>query len=209
MSSSDHFPRLTLIDLQEQVPGNATEDFTEQAEFPRLTSSREQSRSPEEAHRAGLEEGEQRGRAAALEELEPVLEELRSLSRSMIQIREERLNDAESELVEVATEICRRILHGELTQADDVVLRMARACVEEAKAEESLVLRVAPADMELLRTHLPELELDLAEGTVQLLPDPSMTPGAVTLETPLRCYDGRPQRILQRAREQLAAQEES
>ena len=209
MSSSDHPQPLTLIDLQEQVPEQSTEDFTEQSEFPRVASNREPPPTPDEDHRAGLAEGEQLGREAALKELEPVIEELRTLTSSMIQVREQRLADAESELVEVATEISRRILHGEIAQTEDVVLQMARACIEEAKAEKSLVLRVSPSDMELLGSRLPELQLDLAEGTVQLVPDPSMPKGGVTLETPLRCYDGRPERILDHNKQQLDAEEQT
>ncbi len=207
MSSSEYFRRPTWIDLQHEVPEPVHEDFIEQTEFPQLAPSSEQELTPEEAYRNGLAEGEERGCAAALKELEPVIQELRALSASMTAVRQERLSAAESELIQVATEIAQRILHGELEQGSDVVLRMAHACVEEAKGEESLVLHVAPTDLELVRTHLPELELDFADGGVQVQEDPSLQPGSVVLETPVRCYDGRPERILRHAQQHLDAEE--
>jgi flagellar biosynthesis/type III secretory pathway protein FliH len=209
MSSSDYLKHLTLVDLQQAVPPPATEDFTPQSEFPKVQSGRTPETTPEEAYRNGLAEGEQRGRAAALKELEPVLDELRSLTASMTAVRRERLADAESELAGVAAEAARRILHGELEQADDIVLRMTRACIEEAAEECGLVLHVAPSNMTLVRTHLPEFELDLAEGSVQLQANPSLSAGSVILETSSRCYDGRPERIREHAIRQVNVEQES
>ncbi len=207
MSSSESFRRPTWIDLQSEVPPSPREDFVEQSEFPRIEIAEEREPSPDEAYRNGLAEGEQRGRDAALKELDPVIQELRSLATSMSSVRQERLDAAESELIQVATDVARRILHGELQQADDVILRMARACVEQAKEEDSLVLHVAPSDLELMRTHVPELELDLADGSVGVQTDPCITPGSVVLQTSQRCYDGRPERILRHTLQQLEAEE--
>jgi flagellar biosynthesis/type III secretory pathway protein FliH len=209
MSSSEYIRRLSLVDLQQEAPPPLTPDFSIHSEFPRTEIGRSTEATPEEAYRNGLAEGEERGRAAALKEIGPVLEELRSVTSSMASVRHQRLADVEDELAQVAARAARRILHGELEQADDIVLRMARACTEEAKDEGSLVLHVAPADAELIRTHVPELELDLADGAIQIQPDPLIQAGSVVLETPIRCYDGRPERILENAVQQLRAQEES
>ncbi len=209
MSSSEHYRRATFIDLQHEVPEPSRQDFTEQTEFPRIARTAEIELTPDDAYRNGLAEGEERGRAAALKELEPVLAELRNLAASMTAVRAERLSAAESELIQVATEITQRILRGELTQGDDVVLTMVRACIEEAKGEGPLVLHVAPSNLELVRAHLPELELDLADASVQVQADPSIEPGSVVLETPVRCYDGRPERLLRHAQARLDAEEKS
>jgi len=209
MSSSESFRRPTWTNLQDQVPQAAREDFVEESEFARVQVGESPEPSPDEAYRNGLAEGEKRGRDAALKELEPVIQELRSLAASISSVRQKRLDAAESELIQVATDVARRILHGELQQADDVILRMARACVEQAKEEDSLVLHVAPSDLELVRTHVPELELDLADGSIGVQADPCVTPGSVVLQTSQRCYDGRPERILSHSLQQLEAEENS
>ena len=209
MSSSEYFRRASFVDLEQEIPASPREDFTEQTDFPRLARTAQLELTPDEAYRNGLTEGEERGRTAAIKELEPVLAELRTLAVSMSAVRAERLNAAEGDLIQVATEITKRILRGELAQSEDVVLRMARACIEEAQGEAPLILHVAPDDVEMLRTRLPELELDLADAAVQVQADSSLEPGSVVLETPLRCYDGRPQRLLRQAEQRLGAEEES
>jgi flagellar biosynthesis/type III secretory pathway protein FliH len=125
-----------------------------------------------------------------------VIEQLRVIAGSLEHLRRQRLADAEAELAQVAAEIASRILHGELVQPGDSSLRMARACIAEAAGDGPLVLRVAPSDLELLRAHLPELELDLSEHELRIEPAPEIATGGVVLETRSRCYDGRPQRIL-------------
>ena len=111
-----------------------------------------------------------------------------------------RLEAAESDLLDVATEVARRVLRGELEQSEDVVLRLARSCIEEAKSEGALVLRVSPGDLERVRAHLPDLEAELADGEIRLQGDPAIARGCVVLETARGCYDGRPDRILDDAR---------
>ena len=209
MSSSEYFRRAAFVDLQQDVPGPSPQDFSEQTEFPRLARTAQIELTPDEAHRDGLTEGEARGRAATLKELEPVLAELRSVTQSMIAVRQERLDAVESDLVQLATELAKRILRGELAQGEDAVLQMARACIEEAKGESPLILRVAPGDIEILRAHLPELELDLADTSVQLRADALLEPGSIVLETALRCYDGRPERLLRQAEQRLGTEGDS
>lgn len=156
--------------------------------------------SPEEAYAQGLAEGERRGRDEAVKELVPVIAELRELARSLGNVRSRRLAELEGELVDLACEIARRVLHGELALGGEAVARLARALIEAAADEERLVLHCSPADVDLLRAHASELELDLADGGVQLAADPKLEPGSVVLETARRCFDGRPDRVLAAAR---------
>ncbi len=203
MSSSEQLPPIALVDLdRDATPAPGTE-FTEQTEFERVDQIRPPTPTPEEAYQAGLAEGEGIGRSAAAKELEPVIGRFEELMRSLSYIRERRLEETERELVEVASEMAKRILHGELQLETDAVMRVARACLQEAKEEGTRTLRVNPTDAELVRTHLPELELDVAEHALQIAADPRVPPSGVVLETPRCCYDGRPERMLAVARAQL------
>ena len=201
MSSSEFsIQRLTLVDFETELPPEPTEDFTEQSEFDNVVMGFQAEPTAEEAYRRGLGEGEQRGYARAMELLQPSLDEFRQAAEAMTDIRQQRLADAESELGRIASEVARRILHGELQQAEDVVLRMARACIEESTEEGPKRLLVSEDDLELVRSHLPELEQDLMGQSIQVVADPGLTAGNVVLLTPVRCYDGRPGRILATAK---------
>jgi len=200
MSSSDRLYRPNLTKLDRETPPKRENSFRGQVSFERVAAGRTAPIHPDEAYKNGLVDGEQRGRQAALKELEPILEEFRTLSRAMVDARQERIDQAERELYDIAVRIASRILHGELTQGSDVVVRMARACIQEAQAAEGLMtLHVAPVDVELIRTHLPELEVDLADASLRIAADESLHPGEVILETERRCYDGRAQRLLDAA----------
>jgi flagellar biosynthesis/type III secretory pathway protein FliH len=208
MSSSDRLERPKLPDLRKVTPPAWKPDFRTRHEFEPVRLPTAPPISADEAFQNGLVEGEQRGRAAALKEFAPVLDELGKLAASMRDVRVQRLAAAEADLVDVAAEIARRILHGELQAGGDLAVRMARVVIAESRdAEGERVLHVAPSDVELLRTHLPELEVDLSEGSIRIQADPAITPGGVVLATSRGCYEGRPGRVLAAALERSAGKE--
>jgi flagellar biosynthesis/type III secretory pathway protein FliH len=205
MSSSDRLERPKLPDLSKVTPQPWKPDFRPRHEFEPVRLPTAPPISAEEAHQNGLVEGEKLGRAAAMKELVPVLEELGKIASAMRDVRVQRLAAAEADLADVAAEIARRILHGELQAGGDIAVRMARAVIAEAnEAEGERVLHVAPADAELLRTHLPELQLDLSEGSIKIQADPAVSKGGVVLATSRGCYEGRPGRVLEASLEKIA-----
>jgi flagellar biosynthesis/type III secretory pathway protein FliH len=206
MSSSSYIRRPEWVDLGRGEPPARPAHFDERVDFAGAQQALARELTPDEAYRNGLAEGEQRGRDATLKELVPALDELRRVAQAMARVREQRLADVESELLEIGSEVARRILRAELRQDGAAVLHLARACLQEAADEGPLTLRVAPTDLELVRAHLPELELELADASAALRGDPAIEPGNVVLETPRRVYDGRAERILDLARGRAAAQ---
>jgi flagellar biosynthesis/type III secretory pathway protein FliH len=197
--------RPEFVDLQRQQPLAQPGQFSEQIEFERQSGGKTRELTPEEAWRNGLAEGERLGRDAMLKEVTPVLDELRAFARALAIVREQRMLDAEAELIEVATAIARNILHAELESNAEVVGRLARVCIEEAAGESPLLLRAAPADLECVRRWVSELELDLADGEIRVEADPQLARGAVVLLTPTRAYDSRPERLLGDARRRVEA----
>lgn len=203
MSSSDFLRRLELVDLNTSDAEPPPREFEERHEFERIERGPVREISPEQAFKNGVAQGEQIGREAALKELVPVIDAFHSMAASMAAVRSQRLDELESDLVDVASEIARRILRGELQQQGDVVVRLARACLDEARGEGDGVLHVNPRELELVRIHVAELEAELADAAIRVEPDAAIEPGCVVLETPRRCYEGRPERMLDAAREQL------
>ncbi len=209
MSSSEYMERLTLIDLETETPPSPLTDFTEQSEFPVVESDQHQEATPEEAFRKGVTEGERRGREAALQEFTPVLEELRTVTAAIASVRQQRLNDARSDLVEIAVSSTQQIIRGELEQSEEVSLRMVQACIEQTVDDGPLTLHVAPSDLETINAQRPQFEQEMEEGSLSIQADASLSPGNVVLETPRRCYDGRPERILAQAARQIGEGEVS
>jgi flagellar biosynthesis/type III secretory pathway protein FliH len=204
-SSANLVRRPELVDLQRQQPVVVPGTFDEQLEFEQQASGGARELTPEEAWRNGLAEGERLGREAMRKEITPVLDELRAFARALAIVREQRMLDAEAELIDVATAIARNILHAELESNSEVVGRLARVCIEEAAGESPLLLRTAPADLECVQRWVSELPLDLADGGIQMEADPQLARGAVVLLTPTRAYDSRPERLLGDARRRVEA----
>ena len=199
MSSSEP-TAFELPDLRQPERAQSGRAFVETNDFQHVESSAVRPRTAEEAYADGIAEGEARGRAAMQKELEPVLEELRAIGQAMAAVRSERLAQTETELTELAAQITRRILTAELSQNPDAVVRLAQACVDEARERDGQMrMRVSPGDLERVRVHLPELQLDLVDGSIELTADPELSPGDVVLEAAERCYDGRPGHRLRRA----------
>ncbi len=208
MSSSEFLHRPELVDLNESDAAATPQPFEERTEFERIEPGPAREITPEQAYKNGFQEGERIGREAAHKELEPVLGELQAVAASMARVREQRLEELEGELLGISSEIARRILRGELQQPGDAVVRMAHTCIQEIRDEGGGVLRVNPQDLELIRVHLAELEAELAESSIRAQADPSIARGCVLLETPTRCYEGRPERILDAALQQLQTRDE-
>lgn len=199
MSSSEHLHHPELPDLRQGTPPVRARQFVEQREFERVERRPVREISAEEAYAHGQTEGEQRGREAAARELLPAIAELQRVAASLTRVREQRLAELEDEIVDVATNVVRHVLRGELRQDSDTVLHMARACLSEAADQGELIVHVSPSDLELMRAHVPELEVDLGEARLALRADASLAPGGVVLETPHHVFDGRPERVLDAA----------
>lgn len=198
MSSSENLERPIFRDLSEGTPPTREPQFVQTSTFDDVGRNAEPPVSAETAYRSGLAEGEARGREAARLELLPALEQFKTMTLTVSSAREALIEDARQELIEVAGALARNLLRGELAQGGDVVLRMARACIDEAKRDGAVVgLHVSPGDAELVRTHVPELEVDLQQGAIRVLPDPALEPGGVVIETERACYEGRPERLLE------------
>jgi flagellar assembly protein FliH len=129
-----------------------------------------------EAYHQGLEEGRRQAAAqwdAAQQRLARSLEEIAGCKPRL------RL-EAEREVVELALAIARRILRRELHIDPEAVLGLVKAALEKASQREVTEIRIHPAHAELVRAHLERIG---APEALELLPDPSLEPGAVVLET--------------------------
>jgi flagellar biosynthesis/type III secretory pathway protein FliH len=208
MSSSRILEPPRLPDLSRETAQSRTAAFVATPRLEVVQSSHAPSLSADEAYAKGLADGEVRGRAEAERRLAPMLESLTAVGRSMLVARREVLTQAEHDLIVVATALARAVLLAEIRMPSDLVLRQAQRCIESAAADQGVLrLHVSPADLELARTHVPVLETQLGAASLVLVEDAHIPPGGVVLETRDRCYEGRPERLLDSAFARIAAAE--
>ncbi len=141
---------------------------------------REISRRVEEAHRRGFSEGETRGRQAATQQLQPVLERLAKSCEDIARLSPRVRHEAEADLVRLAIAIARRILRRELTVDPEALLGLAKAALSRVDARELKRVRAHPETAAWLK---PRLESAGLPTRVEVVADASLEPGAVLFET--------------------------
>ena len=134
-----------------------------------------------EAYERGFSEGQNIARSQAQAEAQPVIERL---SRSLVEIsslRPRLRREAERDLVKLAIAIARRVLHRELTLDPASLEGLIRVALEKLESRELCRVRVHPDQEETLRSLLERFS---NSHSVEVIPDKTLSPGDVLLETP-------------------------
>jgi flagellar assembly protein FliH len=134
----------------------------------------------QEAHAAGVREGEMAGHNRAAAELQPVIEQLSRTIQEIAGLRARLRRDAEVDLLRLATAIARRILRREIALDPDAMHGLVLGALEKLQSQEITRVRVHPAHAALVSACLRQM---VAASPVEVIPDPSRQPGTVIFET--------------------------
>ena len=134
----------------------------------------------QEAHAAGVREGEAAGRGRASAELQPVIERLSHAIQEIAGMRARLRREAEGDLLRLATAIARRILRREIMVDPDAMHGLVLGALEKLQSQEITRVRVHPAHAALVTACLRQM---VAGSPVEVVADPSREPGAVIFET--------------------------
>jgi flagellar assembly protein FliH len=134
----------------------------------------------QEAHAAGVREGEAAGRNRGAAELQPVIERLSRTIQEIAGMRARMRREAEADLLHLATAIARRILRREIMVDPDAMHGLVLGALEKLQSQEISRVRVHPAHAALVSACLRQIA---AGSPVEVIADPSREPGAVIFET--------------------------
>ncbi len=89
----------------------------------------------------------------------------------------------EPELLKLAVEIARKVVHREISENQDVILNMIKIALYQLKERQSLKIRVSPADYDLLREHKEEI-ISSCDGmrTLEIIDDRRVEQGGCLIE---------------------------
>jgi len=156
-----------------------------------------------EAHARGFEGGDKAGRASADAEMEDMLETMRGLIDVARTERAKLIENAEPEIVRLATDIAERVLHDHIAIEPETVLTMTRQALQRLIAREKVTVRVNPADVEMLRTHRDALLNGHDVESVRVVEDQRVDRGGVVIETESGTIDAKVSSQLREARRAL------
>jgi type III secretion protein L len=107
-------------------------------------------------------------------------------------VRDRRLADSEPELVRLAVRIAEKIIGEELRLNPQAILSIARQCLQWLRRERSLMLRVSPAELSLLRESIDSLrEVAGPHRSIEVIGDPGIGPGGCIVESEYGVIDAR------------------
>jgi type III secretion protein L len=107
-------------------------------------------------------------------------------------VRDRRLADSESELVRLAVRIAEKIIGDELRLNPQATLSIARQCLQWLRRERSLMLRVSPAELNLMRESIDSLrEAAGSHRSIEVIGDPGIGLGGCIVESEYGVIDAR------------------
>jgi flagellar assembly protein FliH len=132
------------------------------------------------AHQQGYDEGQVAGREPLAAQLEVMQGKLARTIEEITGLRQRYRRQAEQDVVSLALEVARRILHRELTVSPDALLGLVKAALDKMDAREVHQVRVAPQDAPLVREFFDKMGLP---RRIEVLADPGLSPGSAILES--------------------------
>jgi flagellar assembly protein FliH len=116
----------------------------------------------------------------------------------VLKLQAERLAEqARADALEIGFRVARRILEAELSSSPEPFFALVRSALKRAGESRKVTVRVHPQDARVLAPALARDGLGVASATVEVVQDPSLSPGDCVVDTDFGKVDGRLQTRLE------------
>lgn len=139
-----------------------------------------------QAYEEGFRQGQQDGREVGLKALEEVTRRLRDLLTELAGLRERLFLEREEEMVHLALAVARQVVGRELQSDPGLIRGLLQQALQGLSQRDGLRLHLHPEDLQVLS----EAGQEGWPPEVELVADPSLTPGGFRLETGAGELDG-------------------
>ncbi len=158
-----------------------------------------------EAEHRGYEAGLERGLAEARARVEGALEAVAAAERSMAEMYDSYLADAESAAVDLAFQIAEKVIGATVASDREAVLGIVSGALLRTTDRDHLVLEVNPGDFELVRDSASELAARLGGiNRMEVVSERRVEAGGCVVRTEAGEIDARVSSQLERVRQLLA-----
>ena len=207
--STDTAPGQIALEELAVLAGSRDEGL--RAEAARIVA--EAKNEAEQIRREAAEQGRREGEQAAREQFANEQAEhwstfVPALEEAVEQIQHARqawLRHWEKTAVGVAVSIAERVLRRELVHQPDVPVDLAREALELAAGSDRVRVLLSPADHQALADRIESLAGQMGTlGTVEIVPDASISPGGCRVETRFGAIDQQFETQLARIEQELA-----
>lgn len=170
------------------------------AEARRILS--DAAREAEELRERAAREAEELREAAYQEGLESALAELNHVLLEAHERRDAALSGAERDVLRLAVKLAEKIIGREIERDDAALADIVSAALRHARQQESLTVRVNPADLPRVQAHRERLDPSGRARFIDLVADPRVAHGGCVIEGESGTVDARLDtqlRVLERA----------
>jgi flagellar assembly protein FliH len=110
----------------------------------------------------------------------------------MLRIETQRLAEqARADAVEIAFQVARKLLETELASNPEPLFGLVRTAIQKLGDARKVTVRVCPADLGLLKSEDESRFVQMRVAQVELVADPTLSPGDCVIESPVGAVDGR------------------
>jgi flagellar assembly protein FliH len=155
-----------------------------------------------EGNRQGLKDGEQNGFERASRKVEPLITAIQQAVIKLTAIREETYQQIETEVVELALAIARKIICREVSTDKETVVCVAKEALAKVDDPGKIKIKMNPADLQFInetKYQLSNLIADVNNVTIEA--EESIQSGGCVIETDLGEIDARIEKQLQAVEE--------
>ncbi len=171
-------------------PVEAETEPVPQDESPTPTGE-ELSRLEREAYREGYEAGERSGMEMADRKIQSMLERFAASLEELGRLRLTILRETERELVRLALEIAKKLVHREIRIDPEIIVTLVRVALGKLKVNSPVVVRLNARDHGLLEPLLEELTGGGSDTQVSLKVAPELNRGDCRIESDFGTVEGR------------------
>jgi flagellar assembly protein FliH len=158
-----------------------------------------------EAEHNGFEAGLERGLAEARARIEQALEAVAAAERSMAEMHDRYVAEAEAAAVDLAFQIAEKVIGTTIASDREAVLGVVSGALLRTTDRDHLVLEVNPGDFELVRDSASELAARLGGiSRMEVVSERRVEPGGCVVRTEAGEIDARVSAQLERVRQLLA-----
>ena len=158
-----------------------------------------------EAEHRGYESGLERGLAEARVRVEQALEAVAAAERSMVEMHDRYVADAEAAAVDLAFQIAEKVIGATVASDREAVLSIVSGALLRTTDRDHLVLEVNPGDFELVRDSAAELAARLGGiNRMEVVSERRVEAGGCVVRTEAGEIDARVSSQLERVRQLLA-----
>lgn len=145
-----------------------------------------------EAYQKGFEKGTAEGFEKGNAEVNRLIDRMHKVLESVMQRREEILQETESQIVELVILMARKVIKILSESQKNIVMANTLAALKKVKTRGKVILRVNIEDLKLTSAHIKEFieHVENIEG-ITILEDSSVEKGGVIVETDFGAIDAR------------------